>query len=136
MSSIVNPEKTRSRSSNLLRIMAVLVGAAGSVGLTLYTGRHNDSVLLIVLFATWVLSPFMALLVANMVSKRWLVSTRVTLYILMLVITIGSLVSYSGALSPPRTKPAFVFLVVPLISWLLMTIVIPIAAWLSRRLSR
>jgi uncharacterized membrane protein len=54
----------------------------------------------------------------------------------MLFLTLGSLVSYSGVLSPPGTKPAFVFLVVPLISWLLMAIVIPITASLSRRLSR
>jgi hypothetical protein len=119
-----------------IALMAVLCGAVGSLGLMLYTGRHNDSVLLLLLFATWVLSPFIALLVANVVSKRWLVLTRVTLYCLMLVITLGSLVSYSGALSPPGTKPAFVFLAVPLISWLLMAIVIPIAASLSRRLSR
>jgi hypothetical protein len=116
-----------------MALMAVLCGAVGSLGLMLYTGRHNKSVLLLLLFAIWVLSPFIALLVANRVSKRWLVLTPVTLYCLMLVITLGSLVSYSGALSPPGTKSAFVFLVTPLISWLLLVIVVIIGASISRR---
>ena len=139
MSSIVSPEKTKNRFVSLLRrmaVMAVLAGAVGSLGLMFYKGRHNDSVLLLVLFAGWVVSPFIALLVANVVSRRWSVLTRVTLFSLMLVITFGSLFSYSGALSPPGTKTAFVFLVVPPISWMLMAIVIPIAVSLARRLSR
>lgn len=113
----MSPGKIRSLS--LLRTIALtmeLAGAAGSLGLTLHAGRHNDSVLLIILFAAWVLSPFVALLVADMVSKHWPVLTRVTLYCLMLVLALGSLVSYSAVLSPPGAKPAFVFLVVPLIS--------------------
>jgi len=124
---------------SLLRTVAViaaLIGALGSLGLMLHAGRKNNSVLLIALFVIWVLSPFIALLVANAISTRWSFHTRVTLYVLMLVITVGSLVSYSGVFSPPGTKPAFVFLVVPLLSWLLMAIVIPIAASLSRRLLR
>jgi hypothetical protein len=135
----VTPERNKSWSVNLLRTLAltaVEAGAVGSFGLMLYAGGHNPSVLLVVLFAGWVLSPFMALLVANAVAKRWSILTRVTLYSLMLVIPLGSLVGYSGVLSPPGTKPAFVFLVVPLVSWLLMTITIPIAASLSRKLSR
>jgi len=123
---------------SLLRTVAVVVvlaGVVGSISLVLYKGRNNDSVLLIALFVTWVLSPFIALLVANVVSKRWSNLTRMTLYSLMLVLTLGSLVSYSGALSPAGTKTAFVFLVVPLISWLLIAIVLPIAGSLSRRLA-
>lgn len=116
-----------------MALIGVLVGAMGSLGLMLHAGRNNPSVLLILLFVIWVLSPFLALLVANVISKRWSAYSRSILYWLMLVLTIGSLVSYSGVLSPPGTKPAFVFLVVPLISWLLMVLVIPIAAFLSRK---
>lgn len=119
-----------------IALIVMLVGAVGSLGIMFYTGRNNKSVLLLLLFAIWVLSPFIALLVANMISKRWPVFTRAILYWLMLFLTIGSLVSYSGVLSPPGTKPAFVFLVFPLISWLIMVIIIPIATSLSRRLSR
>ena len=129
-----------SGSLGLLRaaaLIAVLVGAVGSVGLMLYVGRRNDSRILLVLFVLWVLSPFMVLVLANVVSKRWSVLTRATLYSAMLVLTLGSLAIYGDvALGPPRPKPAFVFLVVPLASWLLIAIVLPIAAILSGRLSR
>jgi hypothetical protein len=119
-----------------ITLVVVLAGAASALGLMLHAGRNNDSVLLVVLFVIWVVSPFIALLVANVVSKRWPFLTRVTLYSLTLMLTLGSLMSYSGALSPLGTKPAFVFLVVPLVSWLLMAIVIPVAASVSRRRSR
>jgi hypothetical protein len=91
---------------------------------------------LLVLFTGWLLSPFMALLVASMISKRWSVLTRVALYSLMLLITLVSLVSYSGVWSPPGAKPAFIFLVVPLISWFLIAIVIPMARYKSGRSHR
>lgn len=117
--------------------VAVVAGAGGSVGLMLRAGRHNDSRLLLVLFAVWVLSPFMALAWANMVSKRWSVLTRATLYCVTLVLTVSSLAIYANVvLRPPKSTPAFVFVVVPPASWLLMTIVVPIAALISRRLSR
>jgi hypothetical protein len=118
-------------------LIAVLVGAVGSIGLMLHAGRNNPSRLLLVLFALWVLSPFIALVLANMASKRWSVLTRATLYTVMLVLTVGSLAIYGDvALGPPRPKPAFVFVVVPPASWLLIGIVFAIAALISRRPSR
>jgi hypothetical protein len=115
-------------------LIAVLAGAAGSVGLMLRAGHRNPSRLLIVLFALWVLSPFMALVWASVASKRWSVRTRVTLHIVMLVIPIGSLAIY-GALAYGllRAKIGFVFLVVPAASWLLMAVVIPLVAMMSGR---
>jgi hypothetical protein len=118
-------------------LIAVLVGAVGSVGLMLHAGRNNPSRLLLVLFALWVLSPFIALVFANVVSKRWSVLTRATLYTVMLVLAVGSLVIYGDvALDPPRPKTAFVFVVVPPASWLVIGIVLPIAALISGRPSR
>src|SRR5712692_11802923 len=101
-------------------LIAVLAGAAGSVGLMLRAGHRNPSRPLIVLFGLWVLSPFMALVWANVVSRRWSALTRATLYVVMLVITFGSLAT-CGALvfGPLRAKTGFVFLVVPTASWLL-----------------
>jgi hypothetical protein len=115
---------------SLLRIIALVVVVAGagiSLALVLRAGRHNHSVLLPVLFVGWVLSPFMGLLVANVVSKRWPVNIRVVLYSLMLFLTVGSLVSYAGVLNPSGAKLTGIFLVVPLLSWLLILIVISIA---------
>jgi hypothetical protein len=116
-----------------MAVVVVLIGAGGSLSLVLRAGRHNHSVLLVGLFTIWVLSPFIALLAANVVSKRWQAPTRVAIFSLSLFLTLGSLVAYSGAWTPPKAKPAGVFLVVPLISWILMAIVISITASLSRR---
>ena len=117
--------------------VAVVAGAVGSAGLMLRAGHRNDSHILLALFAIWVLSPFVALGLADMVSKRWSVLTRATLHAMMLFLTVGSLAIYWNLVStPPGSKVAFPFLVVPLGSWLLITIVIRIAALLSRRLSR
>jgi hypothetical protein len=121
----------------LTALIALLVGAAGSVGLTLHAGRHNASRILLIIFAIWVLSPFMGLVLANVVSKSWSVVTRAALHGLMLIIALGSLAIYADvALGPPRAKTAAVFVVVPPASWLLIAITLPVAALLSRRRSR
>ncbi len=87
-----------------------------------------------VLFALWVLSPFGVLVWTYIASKRWSALTRPTLYILMLALTLASLAIYGDvALGPPRAQTAFVFVVVPPASWLLIAIVIPTTALLSRR---
>ena len=117
--------------------VAVVVGAAGSVGIMLRVGHRGGSAIpaiLVVLFTGWVLSPFAALVLVDIVSKRWSVLAKATLYSVMVIVTLGSLAIYADVvLSPPRPKPAFMFLVVPLGSWLLMMIVFPIAAWVSGR---
>jgi hypothetical protein len=100
-------------------------------------GHRQNSRILLLLFAIWVLSPFLALLSAQVVSKRWSVPTRVTLYGLMLVLTLASLAIYGDvAFGHPTLKVGFVFLVVPPASWLVLAIVVPIAAVISRRVSR
>jgi hypothetical protein len=118
-------------------LIAVLAGSVGSVGFMLHAGRRNHSRILLVLFALWVLSPFMGLLLASVVSKRWSVLTRATLHVVMLVLTLGSLAIYGDvALGPPRAKTATVFVVVPPASWLLIASVVPLAALIAGRLSR
>jgi hypothetical protein len=123
----------------LLRVsslIAALAGTAGSVGLTLYAGhRLHAPRLLQLLFSMWVLSPFVALALVSMVSKRWPVLTRRTFYSLMLILAVASLVIYSVvAFGTPRPKTA-IFVVVPPASCLLIAIV-PLAALVSRKLSR
>jgi len=117
-------------------LIAVLAGAVGSVGLMLHAGPGAPR-LLMVLIGTWVISPFMVLVLADVASKRWSVLTRATLHGVMLVITLGSLAIYGDdALRPRRAHAAAVFVVVPPASWLCMAIVVPIAALISRRVSR
>jgi hypothetical protein len=106
----------------------MLTGALVSLGLMFRTGRHNHSVLLLMLFGIWVLSPFMGLAVAYILSNRWSAFTRNILYLLAMMLTIISLLIYSGVWNPAAIKPAFVFLTVPLLSWILLAVVIPLTA--------
>ena len=129
-------KKTDPNRFRLLRttaVIAAVAGATASLGLMLYLGRHNQSIILIGLFAIWVLSPFLGLLIGIVISKRWSELTRVTLYGLMLFLAVGSLIIYVEVALDPPAKLAFPFLVVPLGSWLLIVIVIPIAALMGRR---
>jgi hypothetical protein len=116
--------------------VVVAAGAAGSVGLLLRAGRTTPPVLL-VLFVGWILTPFVALAWANSVSRRWSAVTRATLHGVTLLLTLLSLAIYGNVILPPAGSPrALVFVVVPPGSWLLLAIVVPIAAFVSRRVSR
>jgi hypothetical protein len=137
MTSIASRGRSDGGFLGLLRAVALIAaagGAVGSVGLMLRAGQHTRR-LLLVLFTIWVLSPFVGLVWANMVSRRWSILTRATLYCVTLVLTLGSLAIYGEVVLPPPGSPrAFVFVVVSPASWLLMAIVVPIAALVSRRL--
>ena len=99
-------------------LVAVVVGATGSIGLMLYVGRHNPSHMLLVLFAIWVLSPFVGLALAASGSARWLVAAREWVHVVMLIVALGSLAIYwQVAFGPPRPRPAAAFLMAPLASW-------------------
>ncbi len=133
---LLRGEQTRSPTL-LAALLVPVAGAVGSVSLMLRAGHRNDSRILLALFAIWVLSPFVALVLANLISTHWSAFTRATLHCVMLILTLGSLAIYANMVSTPTgSKLAVPFLVVPLGSWLLITIVIPMAALLSRRLSR
>jgi hypothetical protein len=109
----------------------------GSVVFTLMVGRHNESRVLVGLFTVWVLAPFIALGLADRSSRRWSAPTRMALYGVMLILALGSLLIYGTvALGPLRPKPAAVFLIVPLGSWLLALVVVPLVALVSRRRAR
>ena len=117
-------------------LVAMVVGSLGSVGLMLYVGQRAPPFLL-VLFLGWVLAPFAGLAWAKVVSKRWSVLNRATLYIVMLAVTLGSLAVYAhDAWRPRQAQAAFVYVAVPPVSWLLIAIVLAAAALISRRLSR
>jgi hypothetical protein len=85
------------------------------------------------LFGIWVFSPFMGLAVAYIFSNRWPACTRNILYLLSMVLTIFSLIIYAGKWTPVGVKPAFVFLVLPLLSWLSLAVVIPLTVLRSQK---
>jgi len=117
-------------------MIAVLAGAAGSICFWFHASRHPP-LLIVLLFLIWVLSPFAMLVLADAVSRRWSVLTRATLYIVMLVVALGSLAIYGDdALGHRTTKAAFVYVIVPPVSWLLTAIAVPIAALMSGSWSR
>lgn len=99
----------------------------------LRAGRHGRSLALLALFTIWVLSPFVALAWAHMISKRWPAPARAKLSIVSLVVPLASLAIYAdAALGPPRAKPASTFLLVPAASWLPIAIVVSIAGFRPR----
>lgn len=138
--SINDPGKLPAKDSHesilhTVALIALVIGAIGSFVLMLLGG--NPPLFLRILFAIWVLSPFAALLVADTVSKRRSVIIQMTIHIVILVTTLGSLSLYGDTvLRPPKTTPAFMFVVVPLGSWLLMIIALLVTALVSGRLSR
>ena len=117
-------------------LITATIGGAGAVCLMLMSGLHPP-VLLVVLFIGWVLAPFAALVFANLVSRRWSIVTRYTLYSATLVIAVCSLAIYGYVLfRPPVSQPAFPYVAVPVGSWLFIAIALPVAALISRGRTR
>ena len=113
---------------------AVVVGAAGSIGLMLVAG--HPPIVLRLIFVVWVLSPFAMLSLADRIWGRWPASTRTVLHVLAIIIAAGSLVIYGVRVwRPPASTPAFVFVIVPPLSWLLIATVVSFVAFTSRQRS-
>ena len=121
------------RFLRLAGLIAVLAGALGSVGFFLYASQQTPQFLR-VLFVIWVLSPFVAFVLAELISKRWPVLTRTTLYWMMVVVTVGTLAVYlDDALRHPWARPAVVYVMVPPSSLALSVLAFSIAALFSRK---
>lgn len=118
-------------------LIAVLAGAGASLAFMLRASHRQNSRVLLLLFGIWVLFPFITAVWAYVVSNGWTVVVRVPLYMVMLVVSLVSLSIYGGvAFRHLRAKVGFVFLVVPLASWLVIAIAVSMATVVSRRQSR
>ena len=104
-----------------------LGGTIGSIVFVLNAGRYSPIFLLIV-FIGWVLSPYVALFLVNFVSKLRLLVHFITFFWMTLFISLGSLISYYAALGKHGTRSTAVYLIVPLISWVVILVVIAISA--------
>jgi len=140
MPSRTNQKNPKNGWLDVLRIVAffaLVVGAIGSLVFMFRAGQNTPRFLLI-LFILWVLSPFVVILWTTMVSKRWSILTRITLYCVAILIALGSLAIYSGWINvrPAGSANAFLFVAVPPVSLIFAAIVVPIAAFLSGRMSR
>ena len=116
-----NPPAIRRPDESALRRLlrtGLWLAAAGSLACTLYAGRENKSVLLVAMFAVWVLSPFLGLAVAELMAARAPRGLASAIRASALVISIGSLALYVvAAASPPGHHKAFAFLAIPTVSW-------------------
>lgn len=131
-----SPPESISRLRTAARV-ALLVGAAGSLGFLIHASQGRNQRLLPVLIGIWVLSPFMALGLADAISKPWSGLARATLSRLTLAVALGALAAYGAyAVWPPQAQAAFPFVAIPLASWLIMAVVGAIAAFIAARRSR
>ena len=100
----------------------VSAGALVAFALTMQAGHKNKSVLLVLLFVIWVVSPFAALVKLILASKNWTLLGRRILFVLVPVITIGSLIAYLKVMQLQVRKPAFIFMIIPFFSWICIAI--------------
>jgi hypothetical protein len=113
--------------------LVLIAGAVGSVGLMLFAGRSNTHVLITVGFVLWVLAPFALLALAERKSAGWAPATRTTLHTLTVLVAVGSLAIYAHrAAVPPRSTGAFVFVIIPPVSVILVLVALAIASVMSR----
>jgi hypothetical protein len=115
-------------------LVAVAAGAVGSIVLMLRAGQRAP-LLLQITFGLWVLSPFAALAWANLAATRWSAAARATLYGVTVVVATISLAIYARllVLSPRGAPNAFIYVVVPPASWVVMTIAALVVTFMSRR---
>jgi hypothetical protein len=116
--------------------VVLIAGAAGSIALMLRAGARQRSALLIFLFTGWVLSPFMALLLADLRASRWRPRVRGALYGAMIGVSVVSLDVYGFHAVRGAMKAGFVYLFGPAMCWLLIAVVLGAAAIVSRKAVR
>lgn len=125
------------QASNVLRRSALwfaLAGAAISLGLTLWTGRRNSSLVLPLMFMVWVASPFAGLIWFHRLAKSWAAARQFDLYALMHVVSVGSVVAYATAVFLMHlTRQAGPFLAVPAASWLIIIFGLSISRYFRRK---
>jgi hypothetical protein len=121
-------------SDRLQRVarVAAIVGAVGSVALTLYAGRSNNQPFLMVLMSGWVFAPFLGFAFASRFSGRWSLATRTALDVVILLLAVAALAIYTrDALQPPPRR-AGPYVLVPIVSWLLL-LVVAVGGFASRK---
>jgi hypothetical protein len=113
--------------------VALIAGSAVSVALMLRAGSRQRSALVILLFTGWVLSPFLALALANLRAPRWPRQVRGALYGAMFGVTAVAITVYGFHAVRGMMKPGFVYLVGPAMCWLLIVVVLGANAIVAAR---
>jgi hypothetical protein len=127
----------RSDSPGMFRTITLVVtvaAAIASLAFMFMVGRQQKSVVLMALFAAWVVSPFVALVYGNVISKGWAESRRSVFAGLALLLSLGSAAIYGMvAFGPPRPQPASFFLLIPAASCVVIGVVWAIGAVVGKR---
>jgi hypothetical protein len=119
------PSTRRDKLTSLLRTIApvVLVAGAAMSLMLMFRGHRHAPFVLMILFTGWVMSPFLVLAYACLSSKRFSGVNRARVHLVALIISAASVAVYAGLIPMPSgSAPAFVFLMVPAVSWVLMTV--------------
>lgn len=119
-------------------LASIVIGAIVSVVSLAVVGTRSGSnaaqPVVMILIAIWVLSPFVILFALHRISAGWSMTTRTTLYSMMLLVTAVSLIVYLSAVArADGPKPAAPFVAVPPVCWLLIAISLGVAAVMGRR---
>src|SRR5947207_8703900 len=126
-------ETGASAGLRLTALIALVIGAVGSIGLWIHAARHPP-LAIIVLFVIWVLSPFVLLGISHAVAKRWAPGTQTALYLVTLVVSLGSILIYADDAIAHRTAhPAAVYVVVPAAAWVVSAVAVGLGAWIAKR---
>jgi hypothetical protein len=112
----------RERERNLppaVALGAAIVGAICAMGLTTYAGARVGSPLVLrLLFALWVFSPFGAILTALAISASWRPPMRAALHKVTLVTAAGSSLAYAYFALGAARPATVAFVLIPPASWL------------------
>ena len=113
-------------------LIALLVGALGAGGFTLYAGRvrlHSPA-LLATLFVVWVCSPFLGEVLAYRISGPWRGNGRATIDAFIFVLSVISLALYGVATFAGARPMSPVFVMMPAASWIA---IVAVLAWARRK---
>ncbi|MEO8711771.1 MAG: hypothetical protein ABI405_06575 [Parafilimonas sp.] len=116
-----------------ISLVLALLGMVISFYFTYTAGRNNDSILLRLLFLVWVSSPYLMFLFLYNRLKYWSASAQVLFYSVMIFLSLVSFLFYSGIIMLSNSKPAFIFLAIPFISWIVILAVFVIARFSLRK---
>ena len=98
--------------------LVIVLCALGSLACTLYAGHNNRSMLLVLLFAVWVLAPFLALLMLLPRWERALLPRAPLLQTCVMIFCIAVCFVYAmNAWHPHGHSAAAPFLLGPMFSW-------------------
>jgi hypothetical protein len=98
--------------------MAVILCALGSLACTLFAGHHNRSILLVGMFAVWVVAPSVGVLGVLRVAERGSTQAATIVQTMAFILSCAALVLYAAfALHPLAHNAAAPFLLVPACSW-------------------